>query len=90
MQESRTEIAERHAREWETYRLEILGPSMRGGDEKEVKAAKTLADAIRITQDGERRAWNFAEGGAVDGGMEIVWGDESGAAPAQQAGAGPR
>lgn len=81
MAESKARIAERHAAEWEKYRLEILGPSQASGEEKAVKVAKTLADAIRITQDGERRAWNFAEGGSADDcALEIVWSGEEGAA----------
>ncbi len=77
MPESRPEISQRHCREWETYRNEILVPARESGDEKTVKTAKTLADAIRITQDGERRAWDFAGGGEVDASMEIAWAGET-------------
>lgn len=75
MIESRTEISERHALEWNTFRNDILIPAFQSGDSNEAKLAKTLADTIRITQDGERRAWNFAEGGSVDGTLELAWDD---------------
>lgn len=73
--ESKEEISQRHCGEWKDYRSGILMPAMNSGDEKEVKVAKALADAIRITQDGERRAFVFCEGRAeaADTALEIAW-----------------
>lgn len=54
-------ISMRQRQEWERFRQDIILPlfaRVMGGDEKN---AKTLADILKIAQDGERKAWGFAE-----------------------------
>lgn len=74
MESSRKEIAARHADEWRGYRENILNPAKESQDEKQAKTAKCIADAIRLAQDGERRAQDFGEKEAADAqGYELGW-----------------
>lgn len=59
--ETMTDVSRRHRQEWERYRQDIILPlfaRVMGGDEKN---AKTLADILKIAQEGERKAWGFGE-----------------------------
>lgn len=77
---TRAELAELHQNEWREYRQTVLEPCRQAFEERELKTAKTLADAMRIMQDGERRAWDFGEGRETDSELTFVWEDaENGA-----------
>lgn len=56
---SRNTLADSHKAEWAQFRRENLDPACEAGDYEQARTAKTLADAIRLTQDGERRAFEF-------------------------------
>lgn len=74
---TRAEISEIHQLEWREFREKLLNNCKACLDEKEVKAVKTLADAIRITQDGERRACDFGEGRDTDTELTFAWEGEA-------------
>lgn len=64
MESTEQKMALRHEEEWRRFREEVLTPlyeKVAGGDEKN---AKSLADIIKICQEGERKAHVF--GGATD------------------------
>lgn len=59
--ESMADVSRRQRAEWEQFRRDIIVPlfaRVMGGDEKN---AKTLADILKIAQEGERKAWGFGE-----------------------------
>lgn len=67
-------MAIRQEAEWRRFREEILLPlydRVAGGDEKN---AKSLADIIKICQEGERKALVFGgDGEAADGRLEVCF-----------------
>lgn len=63
---TRADLSGRHKAEWADFRKVNLDPALEQGDFETARSVKTLADAIRITQDGERKAWEFGEGLPVD------------------------
>lgn len=65
-EDNKAALASRHKKEWDDYRISILNSALTMRDEKECKTAKVLADCIRLTQDGERRAYAFAEAGEIE------------------------
>ena len=59
--ESMNDVSMRQRGDWERFRETIILPLFErvcGGDEKN---AKTLADILKIAQEGERKAWGFGE-----------------------------
>ena len=65
MDETR-ELSKLHQEEWARFRAEIMRPlyeKVAGGDEKN---AKTLADVLKICQEGERKAQLFRANSSGD------------------------
>lgn len=75
MAQERQEISSRQRQEWLTFRRQYLEPCLSGGDEQAAKFIKTIADTLRIAQDGERRAMVFGEGIDDGGPVEVEWGE---------------
>lgn len=69
----RHEMSARHADEWLGFRKAHLEPCITSGDETQAKYVKTVADALRIAQDGERRALLFSEGVSDQSPPEVEW-----------------
>lgn len=66
MEETKTTISERHRAEWRTFREKILSPVTEAEDLDGAKFAKAYADILKVYQEGERKAWGFAEGEAQE------------------------
>lgn len=65
-----------HGGEWRRFREEILNPlyeRVAGGDEKNAKA---LADILKITQEGERKAFLFGGGQEADTALDVAFAEE--------------
>lgn len=77
MSEARDAMSLAHRGEWELFRANGLGEILscpQEAEEKFVKTMKYIAETLRITQDGERRALEFCEGGEVDAGpLQFSW-----------------
>ena len=70
--ETVADVSRRQRREWERFNHEIIQPlfeRVTGGDEKN---AKTLADILKIAQEGERKAWGFGSESAAPDNEIIV------------------
>lgn len=83
MSQTRTDISSRHKTEWETFRISLDAILEAPGqyDDKYIRNIKYLADTIRITQDGERRAFDYSAGAAAaDTSLQLTWetGEEDG------------
>ena len=63
----------RHREEWERHRP--LMDEALSGDAEAVKLAKTVAETLKIRQEGERKAWGVQDRAEteVSGGLEIRW-----------------
>ena len=67
------QMAIRQEAEWKRFREEILSPlyiKVAGGDEKN---AKTLADCLKICQEGERKAFLFGGEEACDARLDVCF-----------------
>ncbi len=71
--ESRQQMGERQQREWQNFREELLPPAMQMPTPEAASYVKSIAETIRITQEGERKAQEFASGQMDEGGIAIVW-----------------
>lgn len=69
---TKTDVSEIHKREWQAFRQTILAPAADSGDKDQATFAKSIADSIRIAQEGERRAWGFVDV-EVDNEITISW-----------------
>ncbi len=69
---AKQDISGRHREEWRKFREEILYPAIESRNEAEVKLARGIADVYKITQEGERKAYGFADG-EPDGGLDVAW-----------------
>ena len=67
----KADVSARHRKEWEVSR-KILARALASGDESKVKFAKLVADFYKVAQEGERRAWGFADGEASRE-MSLAW-----------------
>lgn len=70
--ENKLKVSLRHREEWRQFRENLLMPPIEDKDEAGAKRAKAFADSLRIYQEGERRAWGFAEG-EIDTNLEVAW-----------------
>lgn len=71
--ETMSGVSRRQRDEWERFRKEIIAPlfeRVTGGDEKN---AKTLADILKIAQEGERKAWGFADNSPQDNSITVCF-----------------
>lgn len=59
--ETKTTVSIRHREEWQSFRAEIMAPALESGSDGQAKFAKTCADILKIYQEGERKAWGFAD-----------------------------
>lgn len=58
---ARAELLTRHRREWSAAR-NLLYAAIKSKDYTEAKTAKTSAEAMKVVQEGERRAWGLDSG----------------------------
>lgn len=56
--EARAKIIERHRREWDGARNRVY-KALQGNDFDQAKLGKITAEALKIIQDGERKAWGL-------------------------------
>ena len=62
----------RHREEWERHRP--LTDEALSGDAEAVKLAKTVAETLKIRQEGERKAWGVQDRAETEvSGLEIRW-----------------
>ncbi len=71
---SKAEICELHKQEWQLFRTSVLAPAADSGDKDAAAFAKSIADSIRLAQEGERKAMDM---GAGEGDNVIIvrWAD---------------
>lgn len=69
------EIIKAHRARWISFQRDVLDPAIETQDEKQARMARTLADAIRIAQAGERLAWGLGESleMASNGPLIVKW-----------------
>lgn len=61
MLESKDAVSQRHQREWRAF-IDFFGiPEYAAMDLDRAKLAKALADTLKIYQEGERKAYGFAD-----------------------------
>ena len=74
IEKERAEVLARHKDEWLRHRV-LLDEVMAGGDYEQARLVKTLAETLKIRQDGERRTWGLADRPEPERseGMEIRW-----------------
>lgn len=75
MERLQRNMAIRQEAEWKRFREEILMPlyiKVAGGDEKN---AKTLADCLKICQEGERKAFLFGGDEVEAGPLQVCFED---------------
>ncbi len=74
VEDERAAVLERHKAEWLRHR-ELLDELMAGGDYEQARLVKTIAETLKIRQDGERRTWGLADRPEPETreGMEIRW-----------------
>lgn len=73
MEENKSQVSARHRKEWLDFRTLFLEPLYGQDPNPELaKTAKGVADILKIYQEGERKAWGFADG-EDNGPMEIAW-----------------
>lgn len=74
IEKERAEVLARHKNEWLRHR-ELLDEVMAGGDYEQARLVKTLAETLKIRQDGERRTWGLADKPEPERseGMEVRW-----------------
>lgn len=73
--ENKAAISARHRAEWRAFREGILAEVRDTRDMEAAKFAKACADILKVYQEGERKAWGFAEGeDAAE--AEYVWDGE--------------
>lgn len=75
--EMRAQILERHRREWNGARNHVY-KAIQGADFEKAKLGKITAEAIKIIQDGERKAWGLDNDEKVvklgyEDGKDIGW-----------------
>lgn len=77
MVEDKNAVSQRHRDEWRAFRESFFAAGMTGIDLDDAKLAKAVADILKVYQEGERKAYGFAEveGGSIsmgwlDGGEE--------------------
>lgn len=73
VEESKAEVSARHKREWHDLRVLYVEPLY--GDDADLekaKMARALADILKISQEGERKAWGFGEGEDA-GPLDVQW-----------------
>ena len=75
MQENKTDVSSRHREEWATFHTELLEPAIQNRDMDAAKFAKAVADILKIYQEGERKAYGFADG-ECDAVTSISWDEE--------------
>lgn len=59
---TRESLANDQLQKWKDYNDGILRPAYDSGDEKEIKNAKTIGDAIKIMHQDQRSILAFVEG----------------------------
>lgn len=69
---SKNDVSEIHKKEWQAFRESILIPAADTRDMNEASFAKSIAESIRIAQEGERKAWGFADA-EIDTELTIGW-----------------
>lgn len=74
MAETKGQVSARHREEWRQFREEILAPVVDARDDSGAKFARALADILKIYQEGERKAYGFADG-EVEGDVSFSWQD---------------
>lgn len=74
VEKERAEVLARHKDEWLRHRA-LLDEVMAGGDYEQARLVKTIAETLKIRQDGERRTWGLADRPEPERseGMEIRW-----------------
>lgn len=74
IEKERAEVLARHKDEWLRHRA-LLDEVMAGGDYEQARLVKTIAETLKIRQDGERRTWGLADRPEPETreGMEIRW-----------------
>ena len=70
--ENKAQVSQRHRSEWLAFRSELLNPAITNKDLELAKIAKAVADILKIYQEGERKAYGFADG-ETDLATQICW-----------------
>lgn len=67
-------VIQRHREEWDKIR-NLLDEAVAGKDPETIKLAKTSAEALRIQQESERKAWGITDKveTEVSGGVVLTW-----------------
>ena len=74
MTESKSDVSIRHRMEWRAFRESYLNRCMNDIDPDLAKAAKALADLLKVYQEGERKAYDFTEGNTDHNNeLQISW-----------------
>jgi hypothetical protein len=60
---ARAELLKKHRNEWPAVRNQVYKSLKGAGDVEGMKLAKVAAEALKLTQDGERKAWGVDAGG---------------------------
>lgn len=70
----RATVVERQRSEWDRHQR-LMDEALGGGDPETAKLAKLLAEALKIRQEGERRAWGITDKADTElsGGVDIAW-----------------
>ena len=63
--ETVAEVSRRQREEWRKFRDSVIEPLFARVTEGDEKNAKTLADILKIAQEGERKACGFADASAA-------------------------
>lgn len=69
--ELRAKVIERHRKEWDGARNNIY-KAIQNSDFEKAKLGKITAEALKIIQDGERKAWGFDKEADEKGQMVVV------------------
>lgn len=67
----RAKVLDRHRREWDGAR-NLIYQAIKAADFDKAKLAKITSEAIKIVQDGERKAWGLDAGDMPPGQMRII------------------
>lgn len=69
--DARAQVLTKHRNEWNAARS-LIYKSIKSNNQDDAKTAKIIAEGIKITQDGERKAWGLDAGETPPGQVRIV------------------
>ena len=73
-EDAKAAVILRHREEWERHRA-IMDEALAAFDFERAKLAKSIAETLKIRQEGERRAWGIEDrtSAELSGGIKITW-----------------